>query len=498
MKKLIATLLFTALLALSTAFEPSAATAAEGIAPHPRDLVYKDRDYTPPQAKDYRHVLSNGVVAYIAEDHDFPLFNISITVRTGSYLEPADKIGLADMTGSLMRSGGTKNLSPAEFDEEVDFLAASIGSGIGDTQGSAGASSLSKDIDRVLELLFDMLKNPAFDEERIDLAKAQALQGMKRRNDSTGSIEGREWSRLMRGDSHFSSKQQTQAHLESITREDMMDFHNRYYHPRNFIISASGDFDTKELLAKLEAHMKDWEGAGSMVAPVPKPEHALKPGVYAVHKDGVNQGRVAIGHLGTTRDNPDRYALTVMNDILGGGGFTSRIMSRVRSDEGLAYSAGSSYQLGVYYDGLFRAGFQSKSHTCTQAAQIVLDEINRIRTEEVTDEELNTAKQSMIESFPETFSTPARIVSTFASDEYTGRDPNFWNEYRDGIEAVTKADVMRVAKKYLNPDQLVILMVGDTEVLLKSEYTPENLHPTVKGVTKIGLPDPMTLVYPAS
>jgi zinc protease len=215
----------------------------------------------------------------------------------------------------------------------------------------------------------------------------------------------------------------------------------------------------------------------------------------------VNQGRVVIGHLGSMRDNPDSYALTIMNDILGGGGFTSRITSRVRSDEGLAYSAGSGFGFGVYYPGIFRAAFQSKSATTAQALDIVLEEINRMRTTKVSAEELETAKNYAVESFPSFFSTAAQIAGTFAQDEFTKRPADYWDKYRDRVRAVTADDVQRVAQKYLQPDQLVILVVGNIDDITKGnpDRPQHSLDRVARGtIRRIPLPDPLTLVYPAT
>jgi zinc protease len=221
-----------------------------------------------------------------------------------------------------------------------------------------------------------------------------------------------------------------------------------------------------------------------------------------VHKADVNQVRVSIGHLGITRGNPDEFAVDMMNDILGGSMLNSRIMNRVRSDEGLAYDAGSAFTAGVYYDGVFWAGFQTKSSTAAQATQIVLDEINRIRTEKVTEEELQTVKNSAIEVFPRYFSSASAIAGTFASDEFTGRDPKYWENYRENIRKVTVADVQRVAAKYLQPERLVILAVGNVDDILKGDpdKTQYSFDKIRQGgpITRIPLPDPNTMVYPAS
>lgn len=477
-----------------------APSTGNGIPSHPRELKYPKLTYSPPKAATYRRVLANGVVAFLAEDHDFPLVNVSVLVRTGSYLDPKGKEGLGAMLGSQLRAGGTTALPPDKFDEEVDFLAATISSSVGDTQGTANFNCLSKDIDKALDLFASMLKSPGFQQDRIDLYKNQALQAMERRNDKTEGIQSREWGRLMRGDQHFSTTPTTRASIESITRQDLFDFHRKYYHPGAFILAVSGDFKTSEMISRLEKMFQGWPLLTTSVPAIPKPMHTPHPGVYLVNKSDVNQGRVSMGHLGTMRDNPDYYALSVMDDILGGGGFTSRIMSRVRSDEGLAYSAGSNYGFGVYYDGIFQASFQSKSPTVAQAAAIVLEEIEKIRTQKVTPEELETSINSAVEVFPRYFATPGAIVGTFANDEYTKRKPDFWDTYRDKIRAVTVDDVLRVAKKYLVPDKIVILAVGNADEILKG--SPDKPEFSLKKLSKSGeieripLPDPLTMVYP--
>lgn len=492
------------LLALVLLAAPAALLAQtgqpQGVPAHPKELKYTSLTYTPPKRASYRHVLSNGVVVYAVEDHDLPLINVSTLVRTGSYLEPADKVGLASLVGNQMRAGGTQKMTAEQFDEAADFLAAQLSSGVGSTQGNANLNLLAKDLDKGLGLYFDMLRTPAFQEDRLKLAKSQILQALERRNDNTTLIEAREWGRLLQGSEHFSTKDATKASIESITRQDLIDFHQKYFQPAGFIIAASGDFKTPELLAKLEAAFKGWPSNKMTVPDVPKPTQTPVAGIYTVNKPDVNQGRVSIGHVGSTRDNPDSYAIEIMNDILGGGGFTSRIMSRVRSDEGLAYSAGSSYGMGVYYPGTFRASFQSKSATTSQAIQIVLDEINRIRTAKVSAEELETSKNSAIETFPRIFSTAGQIAGTFAQDEYTKRPADYWDTYRQRIAAITADDVQRVAQKYLDPSKLVILVVGNIDDITKGnpdhpEYSLTKLAAQGQ-IRRIPLPDPLTMVYP--
>ncbi len=500
-RRILSATLTLALLALAPAGLLAQTMQKSDIPARPADLKFAPLSYTPPKREKYRHVLPNGVVVYAVEDSALPLVNISVLVRTGAYLDPAGKEGLASLTGSQMRAGGTTSKTAEQFDEAADFLAAGISSSIGGTQGNASLNLLTKDLDQGLTLFFDMLRNPGFQEDRLKLAKSQVLQAMERRNDRTDAIENREWTRLVRGAEHFTAKDATKASVESVMREDLAAFHKKYFHPANFIFAVSGDLDTKQMLSKLEAATKDWPSTKEAVPEVPKPTHTPVAGVYAVHKADVNQGRVTIGHLGSMRDNPDGFALDIMNDILGGGGFTSRITSRVRSDEGLAYSAGSSYGLGVYYPGTFQASFQSKSPTTAQAIDIILEEINRIRTSKVSAEELETAKNSAVEIFPRFFATAGQIAGTFAQDEYTKRPADYWDKYRERVRAVTAEDVQRVAQKYLAPDKLVILVVGNIDDITKGNPDrPQHSLVKVAGgtVKRIPLPDPLTLVYPAA
>ncbi len=466
---------------------------------HPRELKYPSLPYTPPKASAFRQVLNNGAVGYFVEDHDLPLVNVLVMFHTGSYLDPAGKEGLSATTANQMRSGGTAKYDAAAFDEETDFLAATITSSISATSGNASINFMAKDADKALALFFDMLQNPAFQQDRLDLYKSQVLQSIERRNDRTEDIEFREWNRLLRGEKHFSTRYSTKNSISSLTREDLISFHKRYYHPGNMILAVSGDFKTAEMKAKLEKAMAGWPNTNGSVPAVPKPDFTPVPGIYMVNKPDVNQGRVSIGHLGIMRGNPDEYAIDMMNEILGGSGFSSRIMNRVRSDEGLAYDAGSAYSAGVYYEGQFCAAFQSKSATAAQAAQIVLEEIRKIRDEKVSAEELEIVKNQAIEVFPRLFASASAIADTFARDEFTGRAPDYWDTYRDKVKAVTIADVQRVANAYLHPDKLVILAVGNVDDMIKGnpdkpEYSFQKI--STGKITRIPLPDPLTMVYP--
>jgi len=425
------------------------------------------------------------------------LIDLSVNIRGGSYLDPKGKEGLAGLTGSLMARGGIPSSPADELDEELEFLAARLSSSFGGLSGSVDLNLLSKDADRGFEILRAVLAAPSFQQDKLALRKTQALQGLKQRNDDSKNIESRERNFLAYGERFWFNRHTTAASLKSIRREDLLAFHHEWVHPQNFIVSVSGDFDRDEMLKRLDGVFAAWPYPGKKAPPVPQAQKYGKPGVYIVNKD-VNQGRVSIMLPGIRWDAPDYYAIQVMNDVLGGGGFTSRITNRVRSDEGLAYSARSAFPGGVYYPVVFRAGFQSKSRTVAYATSIVLEEIERITREPVTKEELLTTKKSFIDTFPNNFASAAQVVSAFASDEMIGRyakQPHYWANYRDNIESVDIAAVQHVAKQRLKLDQMIILIVGQKGEILKGHPDhPVKLGRLVKGgVIELPMRDPLTM-----
>lgn len=485
-----------AVVAFSLALGPGAFAQAP-IPDHPSKLTFKPIAFEPPKPADHRVVLKNGMVVYIAEDKTLPLVNLGLTVRTGSYLEPAGKEGLAALTGSQIRRGGTKSLTAEQLDEKLDFLAANVGTGIGDTAGTASLNALSDNLDEALAIFVEMLKEPRFQEDRLALAKEQALQDMKKRNDDAADIERLEWNALLYGETHFTNRFTTEASLEAITRDDLVQFHRKYFHPANMIAAVSGSFDRPAMIAKLEKAFAGWPGPKPAVPPVPAEIQTVQPGLYRIQKD-VPQGRVTMGLPSVRRDNPDIYALEVMNEILGGSGFTSRITRTVRSNEGLAYSAGSGLRIGVWYPGSFRVAFQSKSRSVPYALSLVVNEIKRIREQPVTAEELDTIKKNITETFPSNFASKAQAMALFASDEYTGRKPDYWSTYRERIRAVTPADIQRVARTYLEPDKMVILIVGNQGEIDLGDGKHEVALAALANskVTVLPLRDPMTMKRP--
>ena len=424
-----------------------------------------------------------------------PLVRVTVSWRGGSYLDPKGKEGTAALFGSQLVQGGTAKLDPAALDDRLEALAATLTSSCTETSGSLSLQVLDKDLPEGLDLLMQVLTVPAFAQDRLDLAKRQARQRVSRRNDDVMSIAGYQMKYLLFGEGHFASADDTTASLEAITRDDLVAFHRKYFHPASMIAAVSGSFARAEMLRKLEAAFAGWPGPKPVVPPIPSTISPAAPGLYRIEKD-VNQGRVSMGLPTVKRDHPDVYALEVMNEILGGSGFTARITKTVRSNEGLAYSAGSAFSPGVWFPGRFRAEFQSKSRSVPYAASLVVDEIKKLREGGVTAEELDTIKNSLIQTFPSNFASKAQSMAIFASDEYTHRDPAYWTTYRERIRAVSAADVQRVARAHLVPEKMIVLVVGDQGEIDKGDPKhPVTLAALAPGgrVTALPLRDPMTM-----
>ncbi len=483
-------------LALTLAFTASAQTPAP-IPAWPESLKFPVLNYEPPDPRQHRVVLKSGPVAYVVPDRELPLITVSILVRSGAYLEPACQEGLASFTGGLLVRGGTASRTAEALDERLAFLAAQMGSSIGDDLGTVNLNLLSKDLPEGLSLLREVLTAPRFQDDKLELQRQQTLQALQQRNDDASSIEARELENLSYGSRFWAARQPTAGSIRSLKREDLQAFHRRWFHPANFTVAVSGDFDRSAMVEALEKLFADWPFRGETPPPIPADLQPASPGVYLVNKE-VPQGRVSILLPGVMRDDPDYPAILLMNDILGGGGFTSRIMNRVRSDEGLAYSAGSSFPGGVWYPSTFRAGFQSKSRTVAYATSIVLEEMKRMAGGPVTDEELQTAKRSFIDSFPENFNTKAKVAGIFAREEFTGRfakAPDFWKGFRQRLERVGREDIQRVAAKHLHPDRVAILVVGDKQEILKGHPDhPASLEKLLPApLTELPMRDPLTL-----
>ena len=287
-----------------------------------------------PEASQYRFELDNGIPVYAVQDTEFPLVTISVLMRGGRYLQPAGKEGLATVASEVWRTGGAGDHSAQELDEELDFLAAILSTTIGETTSSVSLNVLTSKLDRAMPLLMDVLLRPRFDEARFAKASEDLIQRMRERNDDTSRIEARAWSRLLYGDNFWMNRLSTKASVAALAPEDCRQLVARLVAANNMVLAVSGDFSTDSMRERLEATFGQLTPAELPLPEVPQPTHVPEPGVYVIDKPEVNQGRVSIGHLGLRQGHPDEFALRIMNDILGGGGFTSRITKEVRAKRG--------------------------------------------------------------------------------------------------------------------------------------------------------------------
>ncbi len=448
--------------ALATVILLSAASPAAWAATKPWEkFKYPElRDINLPDYE--RHVLENGMVLFIMEDHEWPLVEGEFIVRTGSAYEPGSKVGLASVTGDVLRSGGTTSIVADDLDTMLEAMGGQIESSIGETSGQLSFSFLSKDAARGMELVADVIRNPAFEEDKIDVALTGQRAGIARRNDELFGIVARELDKAVWGEDHPYARHAEYETLDSISRDDLVQFYEYFYHPNNMIMIVTGDISTKEALSTVNRLFGDWPRVENEIPALPdKPTPGTRR-VMVANKDDVTQSRVAVGHTGMKRNDPDYYAMSVMNRILGGG-FGDRLFNEVRSNLGLAYNVGSTDGASWSRVGTFQAYVGTKNETVDQALGAVLGEIDKMREGEVTPGELADAKEAILNSHVFNFASKEQIVSRKAYFEYLGYPEDYLETYPKKVKNVSAQQVQDVAKRRLDPDQFAVVAVGKTD-----------------------------------
>ena len=406
--------------------------------------------------------LSNGMKLFVLEDHELPLIHLSARIRVGSIDESPEKVGLASLTGTVMRTGGTHSRTGEEIDEELERIAASVETGIGLNSGSASMSVLTKDLGTGLAILADILMNPAFPEEMIQLGKLRQRSAISRRNDSVNRLASREFGKLIYGADSPYARSAEYATIDSITREDLISFHQRFFYPNNMMLAVWGDFQTPDMIQKIEGAFAGWEKRELQVSLPPEVNYEFRKTVNLIQKDDVNQTNIYMGHIGGLRNDPDYFALVLMNRILGSG-FTSRLFKEVRSRQGLAYSVFGYYSANFDHEGIFYIGCQTKSETTVQAIRALTAEVEKMAASEVSDEELELARESYLNAFVFNFDSKGEIVNRLMTYAYFGYPLDFLEKAKEKIEKVTKSDILRVVRKHLHPDKMQILAVGRSQ-----------------------------------
>ncbi|MBZ8178759.1 M16 family metallopeptidase [Oscillatoria salina] len=425
---------------------------------------YTELDFPPlseVKIPDYdRYQLPNGMVVYLMEDHELPLVSGMALIHTGSRLEPADKVGLAELTGAVMRSGGTLEYSPDELNQMLEQRAASVETGIGTTAGNASFSALSEDLPTVFKLFSKVLREPAFAPDKLELAKNQMRGGIARRNDNPGDIASREFRKLIYGPMSPYARTVEYATLDNIQRNDLIAFYQKYFRPDNMILGIVGDFDSEEMKALIAENFGDWRSPANVGLPeVPDASQQQTGGVFVVDRPELTQSNILLGHLGGKLINPDYPELDVLNGVV--NGFGGRLFNEVRSRQGLAYSVYGFWSPRYDYDGIFVAGGQTRSDATVPFVQAIVSELQKLRQEPPTEAELEYAKESILNSFVFNFQDPSQTLSRLMRYEYYDYPSDYIFQYQQQVKATTREDVLRVAKEYLAPEKIVVLVVGN-------------------------------------
>jgi zinc protease len=429
---------------------------------------YTDLEFPPVpeiQLPDYtRFELDNGMVVYLMQDRELPLVSGTALIRAGSRWENATKVGLASLTGDVMRTGGTRRHTGDQLNQMLEQRAASVETSIDTSSGSASFNALSEDLEEVLGLFAEVLREPVFAEDKLDIAKTQMAGGIARRNDDPNDIASREFQKLIYGETSPYARVVEYANLDHISRDDLVTFHKRYFHPNNIILGIVGDFDIANMRNLVKQKFGDWKNNPKLpILKLPTVSQDHQGGIFAIDQPQLTQSSVLIGHLGGQRNSEDYPALGVMNGVL--NGFGGRLFNEVRSRQGLAYSVYAAWSARYDYPGIFIAGGQTRSEATVPFIQAIKGEIERIRNQPITPEELKYSQESEINSFVFNFADPAQTLSRLLTYDYYDYPSDFIFKYQQGIESTTIADVQRVAQQYLKPENLVTLVVGNTTAI---------------------------------
>ena len=410
-----------------------------------------------------RHELPNGMVVFLMENHELPLIDVTARVRTGGRYAPAEKTGIDSVFGESWRTGGTTTHSGDELDEMLEILAAKVESSMSNDSATLSMNCLKDDFPVVLDAFVDVMKNPAFAEDKIEIAKQQVKTGIARRNDDPSGIVFREGPKLAYGDDSPYARYPEYDTVAAITRDDLVNWHGKYVHPNRIFMAVVGDFDEKLMLSTLKKAFGSWAKGPDFKDAEASYQKVTKAGYYLIEKSDVTQAQIGMVHLGITRDNPDYYAITLMNEVMSGG-FSSRMFSNIRTTKGLAYSVFSWVVSRYDHPGLFWVGMGTKNSTMAAGVDALFEEIDGIRgAVPVTDVEMKRAKDSILNSFIFRVDSKEKVLRQQLTFAYFGYPADFLQKYQAGIQKVTKDDVMRVAKQYIKKDQLAVIVVGKSE-----------------------------------
>ncbi len=406
--------------------------------------------------------LENGLVILILEDRELPLVEVTALVRGGSALDPAGKVGLGAIAGEVLRSGGTETLTGDQLDDWLESRAAEVEVGVTVDSARVTLASLKKDFPEALRVFADILRRPAFDARKLEVERNKAIAGVSRQNDEMMEILFREFSEILYGANSAYGRTPTYASLGAIRRDDLIAWHRQGFHPDRTVIGLVGDISSAEALALVRQAFGDWPRSTGAKPPAPTWQERPVPGLYFAEKKESRQSGVVMGHLGVRRDDPDFYALELMNHILGTS-YASRLFVNVRSRKGLAYSV--TGQVGSTWDhpGMAMLFLSTKVSTTAAGIDALLEEARSIATVEAGAEELERSRRALLDSFIFRVDSPRKVMNQALTLELHGYPADWLARYRAGLEAVTAAQVREAAARHLRPQDFAILVVGPAE-----------------------------------
>jgi len=405
--------------------------------------------------------LDNGMILLLSEKHDIPMVTANMVIKAGSTAEPADKPGLASITASLL-SQGTAKRTASRISSEIDFIGGSITTSSGDDYASASLRVLKKEFHTGLDLLSDVLMNPIFDQKEIDRKVKSTLAEIQRQKEEPGVIANEAFEKSVFGGHPYGrTSDDVAAYLPKLTRQDILDFYNARYGPNNAVIAVVGDVNEMEIVALLNQYFKLWQKKEQSLPASVQPPVIGKTIAQKIGKN-ITQANIAIGHIGMSRENPDYYAAMVMNYILGGGGFSSRLMDNIRDNKGLAYDVHSAFS-AQKEPGTFTVTIQTKNESANEVISETFKEIRRMQNELVSEKELSDAKAYLTGSFPLRMDTYAKIAGILTSIEIYNLGLDYPQKYPLLINSITREDIQRIAQHYLHPDNMVVVVVANQE-----------------------------------
>ena len=458
------TLLFIGIIVFCSATAGTAKQRHSSAIPaHPSRIVFDSLDWQIPLGDPYRLELDNGCIAYIAADSQLPLVKVTAYIRHGTLADPEGKEGCTALMTTLMRTGGTKKFPADTLDELIDLLALRFGISAGETQCTFSGSFLSEYRANAFTIMREILFRPVFDEKKLQKERTIMIEAIRHRFDNPGPTLGTAFEKLMYP-GQPSSRLSTAKSVKSISRNDLVALHRKVFTPSNMIFCIAGSIDPDTVRAFLEG-LRPADTTVQAATTFPPVTVNRSPGCLFVHKD-ISQAYVRLGLPLFQRPHPDYYPLSVLNEIIGGGGFTSRLGKSVRSDAGLTYSIYSTAESNYTYPSTFYISFFTKNESFAEAVALSLKEVQTVIDSGVTDEELANAKSSLVGELPSMFRSVDDIVSTYGWNEYYHRAPDHYRVYADKIRAITREDLQRVAHTYLTIDSMAIAVVGDSTALI--------------------------------